>query len=538
MTIPDAAPVGGITVPYTFDHGLGIATDPAHIVADASDFTDTDGSVTIAQGDTTATITVATTDDSIYEADHYFRVTLGTPTGTDAPGVHPTKGTATGTITDTADLPALNFSTATASAAEDVGTITVTVTKTGTTAVPLSMYWTTADDTAAHPGDYTAQSGYLEFATGDTTKTLTIPIVDDNTAENTEAFKVQLDGTLAVDARVGSTGETTITLTDDDGGVANNPPRVANVIPDGAATAGMAFSYTFPANTFSDADGDNLTYTAAEPDGSALPPWLSFNAGTRTFSGTPRSADVGTLSVEVTADDGNDGTVSDTFDIVVTVLVSWSDTDDSSLPHGAAVVEGDTYIVKVSLSDAVAANVSIPLGIANVTTQAADYTIPTSVTVMSGQSSATFDVEALIDELREDNQSVRLTLCPTGSCPSGYTSGATPPTVLFIVRDPAVLVDASAIADNQSVSHKVLDEGSSATFTVALEKDPVVDATVTVKAVDGDPGFRPVAYGDRLGAHRGGHRRRHSRFPEHAHVHRRQLRQLERGADGADPRPL
>ena len=218
VTIPDAAPLGGITVPYTFDHGLGISTDPAHIVADNNDFADTDGHVTIAQGATTATITVATTDDSTYEGDHYFRVTLGTPTGTDAPGVHPTKGTATGTITDKADLPTVAFASATASAAEDAGTIDVTVTKTGTTAVPLSIYWTTADNTAAHPTDYTAQSGYLEFDTGDTTKTLTIPIVDDNTAENTETFKVQLDGTLAVDARVGSTGETTITLTDDDVG--------------------------------------------------------------------------------------------------------------------------------------------------------------------------------------------------------------------------------------------------------------------------------------------------------------------------------
>ena len=228
VTMSEAAPAGGITVPYTFDHGLGIATDPAHIVADNNDFTDTAGNVTIAEGATTATIAVATTNDSTYEGDHYFRVTLGTPTGTDAPGLAAGKHTGIGIITDKADLPALQFNTATATAAEDAGTIDVTVTKTGTTAVPLSMYWTTADDTAAHPTDYTAQSGYLEFATGDTTKTLTIPIVDDNTAENTETFKVQLDGTLAVDARVGSTGETTITLTDDDDG--------------GAAAAALVFA--------------------------------------------------------------------------------------------------------------------------------------------------------------------------------------------------------------------------------------------------------------------------------------------------------
>ena len=38
---------------------------------------------------------------------------------------------------------------------------------------------------------------------------------------------------------------------------------------------------------------------------------------TRTFSGTPLNADVGTTTVTVTADDGNGGTVSDTFDIVI-----------------------------------------------------------------------------------------------------------------------------------------------------------------------------------------------------------------------------
>ena len=32
----------------------------------------------------------------------------------------------------------------------------------------------------------------------------------------------------------------------------NNPPTVANEIPDATATAGMRFSYTFPANAFND----------------------------------------------------------------------------------------------------------------------------------------------------------------------------------------------------------------------------------------------------------------------------------------------
>ena len=35
-----------------------------------------------------------------------------------------------------------------------------------------------------------AQSGYLEFDTTETTKTLSIPIIDDGTAESAEMFKV------------------------------------------------------------------------------------------------------------------------------------------------------------------------------------------------------------------------------------------------------------------------------------------------------------------------------------------------------------
>ena len=98
---------------------------------------------------------------------------------------------------------------------------------------------------------------------------------------------------------------------------ANTAPTVANPIQDQTATVGTALTYAFPANTFNDTDaGDTLAYTATKSDDSALPSWLSFAAATRTFSGTPTAADVGTVSVKVTASDGSDS-VSDTFDIVV-----------------------------------------------------------------------------------------------------------------------------------------------------------------------------------------------------------------------------
>ena len=114
----------------------------------------------------------------------------------------------------------------------------------------------------------------------------------------------------------------------------NAAPTVATVIPDQTATAGTAFSYAFAATTFSDADGDTLTYTATQADGTALPSWLSFTAGTRTFSGTPQAADVGTVSVKVTASDGS-ASVSDTFDIVVSAA-------GDNAPTVAAVIQDQT----------------------------------------------------------------------------------------------------------------------------------------------------------------------------------------------------
>ena len=95
----------------------------------------------------------------------------------------------------------------------------------------------------------------------------------------------------------------------------NYSPMVAKPLQDQRTRVNRDFTYTFPADTFTDADaGDMLTYEAT-----SLPGWLSFDPATRTFSGTPGSGDVGTLTVDVTASDGA-ASVSGAFDIEVLEL--------------------------------------------------------------------------------------------------------------------------------------------------------------------------------------------------------------------------
>ena len=101
----------------------------------------------------------------------------------------------------------------------------------------------------------------------------------------------------------------------------NRAPVVANDIEDQVATVGVEFDFPFPENTFSDADGDTLEYSATRGDDTPLPSWLEFDAATRTFSGTPAASDVGTVSVKVTASDGS-LSVSDVFDIVVSTDIT------------------------------------------------------------------------------------------------------------------------------------------------------------------------------------------------------------------------
>ncbi|WP_153301682.1 tandem-95 repeat protein, partial [Endozoicomonas arenosclerae] len=132
----------------------------------------------------------------------------------------------------------------------------------------------------------------------------------------------------------------------------NDAPELVGSIDDQTVAEESPFSYTLPINAFSDDEGDALTYSASLASGDPLPAWLSFNAGTRTFSGTPDDPDVGNISVKITVSDGSDST--DVFwSVSVTAvndgpdLVSDTNTDEASI-EGTAITSSASVLANDS----------------------------------------------------------------------------------------------------------------------------------------------------------------------------------------------
>ena len=94
------------------------------------------------------------------------------------------------------------------------------------------------------------------------------------------------------------------------------PPVLANQTTTQTLLTGRAGSFTLAAATFTDPQGGPLTYTATQANGQPLPSWLSFNAATRTFTGTPPT-NATNVSVNVTAVDSYGLTTTETFAVNV-----------------------------------------------------------------------------------------------------------------------------------------------------------------------------------------------------------------------------
>ncbi|MCK1716791.1 DUF4082 domain-containing protein [Bradyrhizobium sp. 141] len=155
-------------------------------------------------------------------------------------------------------------------------------------------------------------SGAFTYAVNETDSAVQALRLSTNTL--TDVFNYTMRDTA------GAASSTTLTVTIHG---ANDAPVLAAQTGDQTATIGTSFSLTLPVGTFSDVDsGDSLAYTATLADGTALPAWLTFDAATRTFSGTPTSTNAGTLSVKTSVTDLGGLSASETFNLTATTAPS------------------------------------------------------------------------------------------------------------------------------------------------------------------------------------------------------------------------
>ncbi|MEA5619228.1 Calx-beta domain-containing protein [Cronbergia sp. UHCC 0137] len=178
--------------------------------ASDTDFTAKTETLTFATGETTKTFIVQTTQDTLFEGNETFTVSL--TNSTNGATISSTNDTALGTITDNDAAPI--FSIASASATEG-NAITFTVTRTGDAQANQSVTVSTAIGTAS-ANDFTQKTETLTFATGETSKTFTVETIQDSLLEADETFSVSLTNATN-GAIISSTNATAVgTIINDD----------------------------------------------------------------------------------------------------------------------------------------------------------------------------------------------------------------------------------------------------------------------------------------------------------------------------------
>lgn len=184
------------------------------------------GTLTFNPGESSKTVSVNVIGDRIRESNETFRIVLSGATGATL-GV----AEATATISDddtsttpVGSLPGLTFENVRAS--EDTGRATVVVRLSSASQSAVSVQYVTADGTARAGTDYTRVTGKLQFAAGETSKTIEIPLVGDAGAEADEAFTLRFSS--PVNASLPSLPAATVTILNDDAATSTPVPAVSN----------------------------------------------------------------------------------------------------------------------------------------------------------------------------------------------------------------------------------------------------------------------------------------------------------------------
>jgi hypothetical protein len=125
-------------------------------------------------------------------------------------------------LLNTNSVPAVRFSAAAYNVNEKDGAAVITVTRTGDLSRPASVEYSTSDATASERSDYTAATGTLRFAAGESSKSFNVFVTDDALAEGPETLNLGLGNPAG--ASLGSPSTATLTIANDAGASTTTNP--------------------------------------------------------------------------------------------------------------------------------------------------------------------------------------------------------------------------------------------------------------------------------------------------------------------------
>ena len=289
--------------------GWATADDGA---AQPADYTTASGTLTFVPGDMSKPIPVTVNGDLSAELDETFSVNLSAPSNatlSDAHGV--------GTIVDDENLPVIDIDDPTiAEGQSETGPITFSVTLSNPAALPVTVDWSTADETAANGVDYLQDNGTVTFASNDTTETITVTVNGDATYEGDETLLLDLSNATGV-APIGDPQGIGTIANDDDAPIVS--VTNASVVEGNAGTSLLTFAVSVTGATDLDASVDFAT------------------AGTTASAGSDFVSTSGTLTIP-------SGATSGSVDVIVNGDVAYESNENLSLtlsnPADATVGDG------------------------------------------------------------------------------------------------------------------------------------------------------------------------------------------------------
>lgn len=197
LTAASSQPVG---ISYTTANGT--ATAPG-------DYAAVQGELIFDPGQTSKQVTVFVVGDFNNEPTETFTVLLSSPGGASIGD-----GEGLGTIVNDDLGGAFRFTSADYSVSESGSFVTITVQRTGGLSSGASVSYSTADGTAIAGQDYTAVSGTLVFAGGQTTQSFIVPITNDGASEGDENFMVILSNAAGGGTTLGVPNTANVIITD------------------------------------------------------------------------------------------------------------------------------------------------------------------------------------------------------------------------------------------------------------------------------------------------------------------------------------